>query len=157
MKLKLEERYRDFWKESINLQPKMRSYVTFKSSFGLEQYLDQIKFRYRRALCQLRISAHPLLIEKGRYTSPKTPVEKRICQVCTVNEVEDEQHFVTMCTAYSSQRAKVYNDIDNKCPLFRKLSNNQKFIYMVTAEDDILYLSSRFIYDCFQVRKNTTS
>ena len=46
------------------------------------------------ALCKLRISAHKLMIESGSYAIPKIPPEKRLCQVCYLQEEEDEFHFI---------------------------------------------------------------
>jgi hypothetical protein len=42
-------------------------------------------------ITQLRISAHCLNIEWGRYNKPKIPREERFCKFCT--EVETEEHF----------------------------------------------------------------
>lgn len=45
---------------------KLSCYVTFKSHFGCEKYLNIIKnFDQRRHLTRLRLSAHQLSIEKG--------------------------------------------------------------------------------------------
>ena len=42
-------------------------------------------------ITQLRISAHCLNIERGRYNKPKIPREEQFCKFCT--EVETEEHF----------------------------------------------------------------
>ena len=43
-------------------------------------------------ITKFRISAHTLNIEKGRYTRPKVPREKRTCKYC--NDMESEAHFI---------------------------------------------------------------
>ena len=59
--------------------PSLRTYVTFKQEFNLEQYLVEIKdYRIRNVITKLRLGKLPLHVEKGRHTKPKTPLEKRI-------------------------------------------------------------------------------
>jgi hypothetical protein len=45
----------------------------------------------RSILTRFRISA--LEIETGCYTTPKTPLENRLCKQCNLSEIEDEEHF----------------------------------------------------------------
>ena len=105
---------------------------------------------------QLRISAHMLHIERGRYTRPKTPIENRLCFSCSSVSVEDEIHFITECSAYSSLRADTYNCIMAKCIHFNQMSNEQKMIYMFTSEGAIVKICSKFFYECLMKRKNIT-
>ena len=64
-------------------QHKLRTYCKFKTKFELEPYLTgSIPVRKRQNLSKLRISAHTLAIETGRYTQPKTPLEQRKCSLC---------------------------------------------------------------------------
>ena len=82
---------------------KLRTYAKFKNTFNLESYLLSIKCINSRILfTKLRISAHDLLIETGRYTKPKkTPVENRLCRFCKSNNIEDEPHFIVPFTMIS--------------------------------------------------------
>ena len=57
----------------------------------------------KSSFCKLRVSAHQLIIEKGRYVIPRLPPKNRICQICNLNAVEDEFHFMK-CSAYSDIR-----------------------------------------------------
>ena len=71
---------------------KLRTYTTFKVHFGFENYLSVIgNFEHRRCLTKLRISAHRLHIETGRYHG--IPPHQRLCEQCDSGEVEDEIHF----------------------------------------------------------------
>ena len=54
-------------------------------------------------LTKLRISAHPLYIETGRYSKPPIPKEKRLCSSCRLF-IEDEKHFV-YCIVQSTNNA----------------------------------------------------
>ena len=65
----------------------------------------------RSVLTKLRISAHPLYIETGRYSKPPTPKEKRLCCSCRLF-IEDEKHFVLYCSKYEQYRWQ-YNDLFN--------------------------------------------
>ena len=52
---------------------KLRTYVTFKSNFGREHYLANVNnCDQRKSITKLRISAHQLNIERGRYTQNLT-------------------------------------------------------------------------------------
>ena len=58
----------------------MRSHIKYKTDCCSETYLAEFNFKCRKPICQLRISAHPLHIEKMQYIlTPKTPIESRIC------------------------------------------------------------------------------
>ena len=55
---------------------KLTTYFKLKQNFSFERYLSYTKhFEYRRSMCKLRISAHKLNIEVGRYN--KTPRNER--------------------------------------------------------------------------------
>ena len=62
------------WKRNLESNTsKLRTYKTFKKEFKLENY------KHRKELTKLRISAHSLQIEKGRYHRPqKNPYRRRV-------------------------------------------------------------------------------
>ncbi len=51
----------------------------------------------RKLFTKLRINAHDLLIEHGRYFQPILPVEDRLCTSCKA--IDEEVHFVMTFTA----------------------------------------------------------
>ena len=56
---------------------------------------------YKRIIItKWRLSSHRLRIETGRFDSPKTPRDKRVCSVCA-NKVEDEHHVLFECLLYN--------------------------------------------------------
>ena len=70
-------------------QGKLRTYAFFKTIFKKEKYLSVINnVDIRKCLMVFRISAHKLEIEVGRYKNIQSM--KRLCKVCTLNEVEDK-------------------------------------------------------------------
>ena len=54
----------------------------------------------------MKIHRHPykLEIERGRYN--KTARNDRICRLCPVNEIGNEEHFLMTCTLYDYLREK---------------------------------------------------
>ena len=56
--------------------------------------------KYVTAMSRLRISAHELMIEKGRYKNIKR--QDRLCTYC--KEIEDELHFLDKCSLFNNQR-----------------------------------------------------
>ena len=82
---------------------KLRTYKSFKETFGLEEYLEfSLDRKYRQCLSSFRISAHKLQIERGRYLGKN--VEERKCTDCKV--IEDELHFFCDCNKYNNSRKK---------------------------------------------------
>ena len=106
LKTNLEQTYSTKWSlyiDSCQSDGKLKMYSHFKKSFKLENYLLQFPPHFRRNYSKLRISAHNLAIETGRYTKPTaTPIEKRLCFHC--KEVEDEYHLILKCPLYAGER-----------------------------------------------------
>ena len=98
--------YISLWSTTINTsQPKLRTYCRFKTDFAQENYIQLFKRSTRlnfTNFIKLRISAHTLMVEKGRHFSPKLPLSERICKLCNLHEVEDEFHFVMKCTTFNA-------------------------------------------------------
>jgi hypothetical protein len=61
-------------------------------------------------LTKLRISAHTLLIEKGRYHRPKISRNLRLCSSC--NKIEDEEHFMLYCNRYYSLHKSLFSNLN---------------------------------------------
>ena len=125
---KLKSHFRDCWSHEKSSSIKLNLfYDSYKKSFVKEPYLDLVtnpayKFRTTR----LRISAHDLHIESGRYT--KTPREERTCKWCelTLGEklLEDESHFLFSCDLYSKLRQKMMSTLTNTPSYLQSCLNN---------------------------------
>jgi len=108
------EIYEKQWLEIIQKSSgKLRTYRTFKKRFCMENYVLSNCLEKRRDFTKLRISAHSLAIERDRYYKKKVEKEKRLCKLCDFSEVEDEEHFITKCTFYKSEREQLKNDLIN--------------------------------------------
>jgi hypothetical protein len=80
----------------------LRTYAKIKDirPYKCTDYLHNIKIlRLLRSITILRISAHSLHIEWGRYK--QLPVEDRTCGYCKTDTcIEDEVHFLIACPLY---------------------------------------------------------
>ena len=99
-------KYMDTWMHNIHKVEasasenggKLAMYRTFKLSPNVEPYIRaNLPVRTRRVVAGLRAGCLLLQVELGRYTSPKTPIEDRICKLCN-NGVEDQEHFLLHCS-----------------------------------------------------------
>ena len=104
---RLEECFVQTWHGNINESSVLFSYKFFKDNFRLEMYLNCLPKQLRYVLAKLRLSSHSLKIETGRYSRPKIDRNNRYCELCGNIEIEDEYHFVIVCTTYIDLR-KLY-------------------------------------------------
>lgn len=98
---------------------KLYTYANIYTDFKLQPYLTyNISKDITKELTKLRISAHQLLIERGRYFRPKLPRFQRLCTQC--NMIEDEEHFILFCSKFNESRGKLLTtykiNIDNIKP-----------------------------------------
>ena len=80
----------------------------------------------RGALAKIRLSAHKLEIERGRYA--KIDREERLCKICAGNAIENETHFLWDCSKYENERNIFINSthISNVCNSFHYLNPGTK-------------------------------
>ena len=82
----------------------------------------------RTPFCKLRISAHMLMIVKGRYLSSKFNPKDGLCKLCDRTGVEDEFHFFALIY---NKLLREYIDLDS-------FSDTEMFkLIMSTSEYDI--------------------
>ena len=111
-------------------KPKLRTYITFKDEFAVEEYVKFNKSRHARSLlAQFRLGILPLKIETGRFNN--LAVEQRICDLCTTKHIEDEKHFLCNCPLYLTPRQKLYEAANSLFPPFNNLNENGKFIFIM--------------------------
>ncbi len=127
---RMKDIYQQTWLESVDLSPKCLYYKNWKSELCQEYYLSKITVKkFRVALSRFRCSSHELFVETGRYVN--IPRNNRICNICNVNAVEDEYHFLFICPAYENLRKKYltsyYCDHPNEIKMTTLLSNENTF------------------------------
>ena len=104
---------------------KSSTYLFLKTNFRLEKYLTLLRPEYRKPICRLRVSAHRLLIEMGRYNN--TPRTERICKNCMRNEIEDVKQFIIRCNKFTKEREEIFKLISSKVKYFTHLQDKKKF------------------------------
>ena len=130
----------------------LKMYRTIQHNFGREPYIDLVSdARYRVAITKIRNSSHPLEIERGRHTNPKTPVHLRLCQI--FKEVEDEMHFLISCKKNEAEIIILFDRIREREEGFSDLSPWGKFNFIHTSSDSyILKWLEKFIYKSLENR-----
>ena len=99
-----------FWKSRItdpSLEKKLSLYAKTKKDFRIDAYTD-LPFKDRQIISKFLCVSHKLKIETGRHLN--VPREERICELCTLNNIEDEEHFITKCPAYATLRAQYFGE-----------------------------------------------
>jgi hypothetical protein len=135
------------WNNLLVSKPKLRTYVKFKSCIKQEQYIFIRNRKKRSLLAQFRLGILPLNIETGRFRN--VPADERLCEVCNDNLVENEFHFVCICTEYENVRQRLFGSI--QLEEFNVMPNEEKFVYLVKFEHKKL---SEYIEEAWNIRKN---
>ena len=134
-------------------KPKLRTYITYKNTFQVEEYTKYCKSRRKRSLlAQFRMGILPIAIETGRFKNES--IENRVCKVCTSNVVEDEKHLLCYCELYRDIRHTMYSNITLRNIDFPNLNGDEKFIYLMNNEwkevanflDEAWYLRTNKLY-----------
>ena len=102
-------------------------------------------------MTKFRISDHSLEIERGRYIGLN--VKERICKTCN-KETEDEIHFLLKCHVYSNERDNHLSKILKTNKNFDKLSDAEKFIWLLSSEDKCLIKVLYMILKDFYVKRS---
>ena len=96
---------RQNWVGEIHKMESLRSYVKFKFENCAESYVLFLNnFSLRRALARFRCCAVDLEVNTGRKN--KTPLHLRICKFCSLNQIDDEFHFLFVCPLLNDLRVK---------------------------------------------------
>ena len=120
-------------------------YRTLQPEYRYAEYLSSVRcFPNRRLLSRFRCGCHGLHVDTGRWVDTKR--EDRLCQVChSSRDVEDEQHFLFSCPAYSDVRQK-------HASLFQQAFTVSDFFH--NSEPNAC---GGFLRECFSLRKSIVS
>ena len=144
--------------ELIRCNKKLKFYSTFKTDVTPSNSLELItNLKHRRAVAKLRVGNHNLRIETGRHSYPKLPEHLRICQNCSSNEIENEEHFVLNCSKYDTIRKSLIDYIVRNYSDFSSLDANQKITFLFNNIDAFLCKKlGYFIHEAFALRNEST-
>ena len=147
VKVSLQDLYARSWPAKTLSVPKLRSYVTYKTTYCPEKYVTlNLKRKERSLLAQFRCGILPLRIETGRYVGEK-PAE-RLCKICNSNQIEDETHFLIYCPFYRVLRETLFSSIDRVD--FNELPDSDKtFILM----NNLPRQTAKYLVCAFEKRK----
>ena len=107
------------------------TYRTFKNVFTLEKYLLLKDSVDRINISKFRCgnSRIPTVILRDRHLN--IPYENRICQLCNMRLIGDENHYVLICPVYQLQRQKylenyyiIEPDMEKFSELFQSINFN---------------------------------
>jgi hypothetical protein len=117
----------------------------FGYSYAHQKYLQVItNVQLRQSLSRFRCSNHCLEVECGRHAKPEcVPRTDRICRLCSLGVVEDEDHLLLVCPAHHDIRCTSSQQLGKQltpCSLLPELIHlaNQKAIalYLVSCLDN---------------------
>ena len=160
----ISNEFEQYWRNTILSQDgssnkggnKLRSYSLYKTPFHVEPYLQMQDRSARRTLAKFRCSDHSLEIEVGRHKG--IPEKDRICRRCSLNCIENEEHFLLTCNAYDEPRNKLLLLFRQLVPNFRNLVLRQKFMFMMSNENlGLIKEIATFLEIAFKLREQTLS
>ena len=131
---------------------KLKLYKLFKAEPTPASYvLSPLDPGPRWVMASFRAGCLPLGVETGRYRIPKVSLERRICQVCNSDLVEDEFHFVMVCNKLEHERTILYHSKDLS---FMHLNPFNKFLYILSNKSYCQNLIAKLLYKMFKVRSS---
>ena len=126
--------------------------VKLSNHFILKDEIHNVKDRH--SFTQLRISAHKLEVETGRYS--KIPRQNRICKTCN-SGICDEIPVLTKCAFADAERQALFAILYVECKNFTNLNDSEKSQYMLTAGSKIQLEVAKFCFNNFEKRKEYLS
>ncbi|KAL2076447.1 hypothetical protein ACEWY4_027956 [Coilia grayii] len=149
-----KEEYYHYWLDKIEHSNKLNCFQKIKNNYELATYLTEIKeFKQRKCVTSYRIIDHSLAIETGRHRQTWLPKEERLCEQCNEGAVEDELHFLTVCSKYSSIRKHYFEKFRKVLPQFYLLENEEKLPYLLGECRDCITIAAQYVSDCHKMRK----
>ena len=154
----LLNRYASGWYNHISRDSpsgnKLHTFVKFKKSLKMEHYILNCEPRLRRNFTKLRISAHKLEIEMGRYSKPKVAPEDRKCQQCSLNKVEDEFHIFMECPFYAMEHNKFITELEEFITFNFKRSEDVFYdiLSSFSGDPEICKVICLYVNACFMKR-----
>ena len=139
--------FKQSWVNDIAQSSSLILYKDFKGEMVYERFLDILPYKLRTVISQLRLAAHQLRIVTGRYSQNRIERSLRLCTLCNSSHIEDEYHFITICSAYNQLREKYIR------PYYYKRPSVYKFtLLMRSTNSTILKNLGKFVYEAFSLR-----
>ena len=160
-KQKLQQLFILWWKnEKISKNTKLTPfYYKHKKTFSFETYLDNVPRHTRPFLTKIRISGHCLPVEVLRYTKTKIHRSKRLCPICNLGEVGNEEHYLLNCNnaELSFIRQSFFKNIKEKVTQLKQFTNQNIIDYCFNLSDtNIQLITATFCKQILQTYKLET-
>ena len=147
----LYEKHCSKWSDSVVTFPKLRTYILFKTSYGVEPYVHKImNSRYRSVLARFRCGILPLEIEIRRF-QPLENMHREICKICKQHVLEDELHFLFNCDKYNLPRTVFLRYINENVRGFSEKTVEEKL--QIIMQDEFVLETAKYLYDIFKIRQ----
>ncbi|XP_069129308.1 uncharacterized protein [Argopecten irradians] len=105
IKQRIDDQTKQLLLATISTSSKCDLFRYLVDDVTLQFYLTKSLSKQRRiSVSKLRLSAHNLAIETGRYRNVER--NNRLCRNCELFEIEDEYHFLFICPKFSDIRRK---------------------------------------------------
>ena len=130
----IKEKEEKFWQARVQSKSKLRLYKLLKTKLCLESYLNDLSRDEYRQLVMIRGGTNNLRIDKGRQVRPKEKRKERLCMVCLCQNVEDEEHFMLVCPHYVVARARMFDEIREKCQIDIESRENEEIMILLLGE-----------------------
>ena len=146
---KIKDIYKKTWYQNVMKsfgESKLGFICEYKRNWKFETYIDNLTFKYQRIVSQFRLSNHNLPIEVLRYNNIKR--EKRLCQICDLQVIGDENHYLLECnnTKITQVKDEFIISAINIAPELKQLDNNNIIKYCIHMGDPKLhYVTAKFI------------
>ena len=152
----MNDEFFKFWKDQVyqsGENGKLKIYKNIKMNISFENYLLGIQnFKHRQAVTRLRVSAHRLPVETGRYR--KIECSDRKCKHCDQNEVGDEEHYIMSCsnTMFVTPRENFLNSLYKINQSFEDFDMQSLFRYILSMKDENIWLlSAKYCFDILKI------
>ena len=124
------------WTREMSSSKKGEFLFLLRKGISLEPYLMQRNKRTLRVTTtKLILSNHCLAIETGHRRSINIDREDRLCQICNVEFIEDEKHFLLKCENYSDIRNTFLNNVFESYINTKQLSPDDLLQFTFLCED----------------------
>ena len=121
---RLSDMYIQEWQSQLNSRSSCMTYRSLKPDFKQERYLTLPNKSDRINLSKFRCRNIKIPVVTGGYTNrnnPATPYENRLCEICDMNVIGDEYHYILECPVFQEHRNNYLDDFYVRNP------NREKF------------------------------
>ena len=118
LKAQLRDAALQTWRTSLNEDTLCKTHVLYKSNFGIEKYLINLKQPYRNELSRFRCASFVNAQTRQKILG----ITETHCLLCNEEGLTDEYHLLLVCKSLKSEREKYLTEEFHKYPNLLKLN-----------------------------------